>query len=103
MTNFERIKNMTPDELAMFLMKANCAYAEDCMIFDCKYPNINNNCAICFKEWLEKEYDIRPKTPSPLKVIEFEEGIPHFKKNYNDSTLGHRECYHFGIVFSFIR
>lgn len=59
MTNFERIKNMTPDELAMFLMKVNCAYAEDCMIFDCKYPNINNNCAICFKEWLEKEYNTK--------------------------------------------
>ncbi len=57
MTNLERIKNMTSDELAIFLMKVNSAYSEECMVFDfkCKYPNINNNCAICFKEWLEKE------------------------------------------------
>lgn len=48
---------MTSDELAMFLMKVNSAYSEDCIIIDskCKYPNVNNNCAICFKEWLEKE------------------------------------------------
>lgn len=60
MTNLERIKNMTSDELAMFLMKVNSAYSKDCMILDskCKHPNINNNCAICFKEWLEKECDI---------------------------------------------
>lgn len=61
MTNLERIKNMTSDELAMFLMKVNSAYSEDCMIIDskCKYPNVNNNCVICFKEWLEKDGDIK--------------------------------------------
>lgn len=59
MTNLEHIKNMTSDELAIFLMKVNSAYSEECMILssECKYPNINNNCAICFKEWLEKECD----------------------------------------------
>lgn len=59
MTNLERIKNMTSDELAIFLMKVNSAYSEECMILnsECKYPNVNNNCAICFKEWLEKECD----------------------------------------------
>lgn len=103
MTNFERIKNMTSDELAMFLMKVNCAYAEDCMIFDCKYPNINNNCAICFKEWLENEYDIRPKTPSPLKVIEFEEGIPHFKKIITIALSVIASVIILGLFFSFIR
>lgn len=59
MTNLERIKNMTSDELGMFLLKVNCAYSEECMILssECKYPNINNNCAICFKEWFEKDSD----------------------------------------------
>ena len=59
MTNLEYIKNMTSDELAIFLMKVNSAYSEECMILrsESKYPNVNNNCAICFKEWLEKECD----------------------------------------------
>lgn len=50
---------MTSDELAMFLMKVNSVYSEECMILDskCKYPNVNDNCAICFKEWLEEECD----------------------------------------------
>ena len=59
MTNLDHIKNMTSDELAVFLMRVNNAYSEECMILDfkCKYPNVNNNCAIYFKEWLEKECD----------------------------------------------
>ena len=59
MTNFEYIKNMTSDELAMFLMKVNSVYSEECMILDskCKYLNVNDNCTICFKEWLEEECD----------------------------------------------
>lgn len=59
MTNLEYIKNMTSDDLAIFLMRVNSAYSEECMIlsFKCKYPNITNNCAICFKEWLELEKD----------------------------------------------
>lgn len=57
MTNFEHIKQMSVEELALLFMKVNCAYDIPCMlgISDCKYPHINNNCAICFKEWLESE------------------------------------------------
>ena len=57
MTNFERIKQMSVEEMALLLMKVNCAYDIPCMlgISDCKYPHIDNNCAICFKEWLESE------------------------------------------------
>lgn len=57
MTNYERIKQMSVEEMALLLMKVNCAYDIPCMlgISDCKYPHIDNNCIICFKEWLESE------------------------------------------------
>ena len=59
MTNYERIKQMSIEEMALLLMKVNCAYDIPCMwgISDCKYPRINNNCSICFKEWLESEVE----------------------------------------------
>lgn len=59
MTNFEHIKQMSVEELSLFLMRVNSSYSEDCMvgIADCKYPNIDNNCSLCFKEWLESEVD----------------------------------------------
>ena len=59
MTNYERIKQMSIEEMALLLMKVNCAYDIPCMlgISNCKYPHIDNNCAICFKEWLESEVD----------------------------------------------
>ena len=57
LTQFKRIKNMNIEELALFLMKANNSYAVDCMYIDgeCKHPDIDNSCAICFKEYLESE------------------------------------------------
>lgn len=57
MTNYERIKQMSIEELSQFLMKVNCAYGVDCMygIADCKYPNTDNNCSLCFRDWLESE------------------------------------------------
>ena len=59
MTNFERIKQMSVEEMALLLMKVNCSYDIPCMleISDCKYPHIDNNCSICFKEWLESEVE----------------------------------------------
>ena len=59
MTNFERIKNMNIEELSLFLMRVNSSYSEDCMVgmTDCKYPDIDNNCSLCFREWLESEVD----------------------------------------------
>ena len=64
MTNYERIKQMNVEEMALLLMKVNCAYDIPCMwgISDCKYPRINNNCSICFKEWLESEVDNNDQT-----------------------------------------
>ena len=58
-TNYESIKQMSVEEMALLLMKVNCAYDMPCMlgISDCKYPHIDNNCSICFKEWLESEVD----------------------------------------------
>lgn len=61
-TNEDKVRNMTTDELAEFLLKVNCAYAEDCMlgIADCKwedYPTHDKGCKDCFKEWLQKEYE----------------------------------------------
>ena len=59
MTNYERIKQMSVEEMALLLMKVNCAYDIPCMwgTSGCKYPHIDNNCSICFKEWLESEIE----------------------------------------------
>lgn len=60
--NADRIRNMTNEELAQFLLKVNTAYAEPCMTGekDCKwedYPTHDKGCKDCFKEWLESECD----------------------------------------------
>ena len=54
-TNFEKIKEMSIDEMAQFLTRVNCAYAEDCMVgaSNCKHPEIG--CSVCFKEYLESK------------------------------------------------
>lgn len=62
MTNFERIKGMSVEELSEFLLKVNTAYSEPCMTgeTDCKwedYPTHDKGCKYCFKEWLESECD----------------------------------------------
>lgn len=61
-TNYEKIKGMSVEELAEFLVKVNTAYAEPCMTgeTDCKwedYPTHDKGCKNCFKEWLESECD----------------------------------------------
>lgn len=55
MTNYERIKNMTVEEMAEFINEVTtafncefCAYCEDC-------PADDNCCARGMKEWLESE------------------------------------------------
>lgn len=55
MTNYEKIKNMSVDELAEFLYKVNLSYAEDCMVgvTDCKH--LDYNCAKCFGQYLRSE------------------------------------------------
>ena len=60
MTNADRIRNLTDEELAEFLVKVNTAYAQPCMISggDCKwedYPTRDKGCKDCFLEWLQAE------------------------------------------------
>lgn len=61
-TNAERIRKMTDEELAEFLLKVNTAYAEPCMVSggDCKYedyPTHDKGCKDCFLEYLRKEVE----------------------------------------------
>lgn len=62
MTNFERIKGMSVEELANFLLKIIDQNTAQCIIGEgiCKwedYPTHNKGCKDCFKEWLESECD----------------------------------------------
>ena len=65
MTNADKIRNMTNDELADFLFKVSCAYSTPCMMIDedCKYfPNVPQNecqCKKCFEGWLESERNMK--------------------------------------------
>ena len=59
-TNADRIRNMTDDELAEFLVRVNGAYAKDCMvgIEVCKYDDCADmDCEDCFLEWLQAEVE----------------------------------------------
>ena len=58
MTNADRIRNMSDEELADFLVRVNCAYAEDCMvgIEVCKCDDCADmDCVDCFLEWIQAE------------------------------------------------
>ena len=62
LTNADKIRSMTDEELAEFLLKVNKAYAEPCMTrqSDCKwedYPTHNKGCKDCFLEWLKSEVE----------------------------------------------
>lgn len=55
MTNFEKIKQMSIDEMArsrMFFF--DCPYGTPCVGCS-KGKEFNNNCADCTKHWLESE------------------------------------------------
>lgn len=61
-TNADRIRNMTDEELAEFLKNVNGSYAEPCMVGeeDCKwedYPTHDKGCKDCFLEWLQAEVE----------------------------------------------
>lgn len=61
-TNYDRIKDMSVEEMAEFLFKVNTAYTEPCMVGEsvCKwedYPTHDKGCKDCFKEWLEMEVE----------------------------------------------
>ncbi len=58
MTNFEKIKQMSIDEMArsrMFFF--NCPYGTPCVGCS-KGKEFNNNCTDCTKHWLESEVDM---------------------------------------------
>lgn len=62
MNNGDRIRAMSNEELAEFLLKVNTAYSESCMMGEkvCKwedYPTHGKGCKDCFEEWLESEVD----------------------------------------------
>lgn len=54
MTNADRIRNMSDEELAEFLVKVNSTI-QDCMVIDCKCENTDRDCKDCFLEWLQAE------------------------------------------------
>lgn len=56
-TNYDRIRNMSVEEMANFLVNVLNAYAMECMygVSECKNHDIDNGCSLCFKEWLETE------------------------------------------------
>ena len=61
-SNADRIRQMTDEELAELLLKVNTAYAEPCMVSggDCKYedyPTHDKGCKDCFLEYLRKEVE----------------------------------------------
>lgn len=55
MTNADRIRNMSDEELAEFLLEVNSTI-QHCMIYDCKYEDEREGlCKDCFLEWLQAE------------------------------------------------
>ena len=55
-TNADRIRNMSDEELAEFLVKVNSTI-QDCMVIDCKCENTDRDCKDCFLEWLQAEVE----------------------------------------------
>lgn len=58
-TNYEKIRDMSVEEMAEFLLDVATENA-DCMTgeISCKWENSaahNKGCGNCFREWLEKE------------------------------------------------
>jgi hypothetical protein len=54
-TNADRIRNMSDEELAEFLLEVNSTI-QHCMIMDCKYEDEREGlCKNCFLEWLQAE------------------------------------------------
>ena len=54
-TNGDKIRTMSDEQPAEFLLKVNTAYAEPCMLDlkDCKYENEEDSCKRCFLEYLQ--------------------------------------------------
>lgn len=58
-TNADRIREMTNEELAEFLLYVNDSCCIPCKVIDekCKHFGTEKGCKDCFKEWLESECD----------------------------------------------
>ena len=54
-TNYDRIRNMSIDELAKFI--PDWSYTKACKCDEEIYADCNNECWKCVKEWLESEVD----------------------------------------------
>lgn len=59
-TNYDRILEMSKEQMAEFLLKVNCSHGAPCMIGTkvCKwedYPTHDKGCKDCFLEWLQDE------------------------------------------------
>lgn len=53
MNNYERIKQMSVDEMAKFI--PDWSYTKACKCDEETYVDCNNECCKCVKEWLESE------------------------------------------------
>ena len=54
-TNYDRIKNMSVDEMAEFI--PDWSYTKACKCDEKPYVDCNNECWKCVKEWLESEVE----------------------------------------------
>jgi hypothetical protein len=55
MTNYDRIRNMSVEELAKFI--PDWSYTKACKCDEEIYAGCNNECWKCVKEWLESGVD----------------------------------------------
>ena len=61
MNNFEKIKNMTVDEMAEYLTKLTATYCEYCTFKEfCEKDENNLSCREVLKKWLEEKSEDRP-------------------------------------------
>ena len=55
MTNYERVRNMSVEEMAAFI--PDWSYSGACKCDEKIYVDCNQNCKECVKEWLESEWE----------------------------------------------
>ena len=59
-TNFDKIKEMSVEEMSEFLVRVYTTYTDCRNEGRCKwedYPTHDKGCKDCFKEWLEREVE----------------------------------------------
>lgn len=55
MTNFERIKGLTAEQMAMFIDAIDTTKINFTKMFDCENCKGERNCRLCFFRWLKSE------------------------------------------------